>query len=188
MMRSYEPRLRSQTVYQGNVVVLTCPAMGFPRPLHIAWLKDGVLIQNKTDHTYLKWTVDDTLGSNHTYACEASNVHGKDYYPITVIVAGACTCTVESTTDMLQVVRFDLFHGTLQQTCQLHQVVTSLSKSSCCNLSSQTRCNLFKQLAACPSCCVYAKELFLYVNYWAPLRTPKFANRFNTSCIPSRSL
>lgn len=165
MMRSYEPRLRSQTVYQGNVAVLTCPAMGFPRPLHIAWLKDGVLIQNKTVHTYLKWTVDDTLGSNHTYACEASNIHGKDYYPISVIVAGACTCTVKSATDMLQVVRFYLFHATLQQTCQLHQVVTSLSKSSLFQPVIPDSMQLVQTTCSMPSCCVDAKELFLYIKY-----------------------
>ena len=87
MLRTYEPRLRSQTVYQGNTAVLVCTTMGYPRP-YIAWLKDGVVIKNTTADQRLKWTVDDTIGSNHTYACHVTNIHGKDYYPIEVTVAG----------------------------------------------------------------------------------------------------
>lgn len=87
MLRTYEPRLRDQKVYQGNTAALACPAMGFPRP-YFAWLKDGVVIKNTTTDAHLKWTVNDTIGSSHTYACHITNVHGKDYYPFKVAVAG----------------------------------------------------------------------------------------------------
>ena len=67
--------------------MLTCPAMGYPRP-RIVWVKDGVVVQNKTTHTLLKWTVNVTKGSSSKYECYATNIHGKDYYPITVTIAG----------------------------------------------------------------------------------------------------
>ncbi len=81
----------SHTVYEGLAAVLRCQANGFPIP-HVAWVRDGVVIQNKTTYTSLKWTVNDTKGSTHKYECHATNIHGKDYYPITVTVAGTYTC------------------------------------------------------------------------------------------------
>ena len=66
--------------------MLKCPAMGYPRPRTV-WMKDGVVVQNKTIQ-YLKWTVNVTKGSSSKYECYATNIHGKDYYSITVTIAG----------------------------------------------------------------------------------------------------
>lgn len=86
--RSYGPR--EHVFYEGQVAVLNCDVMGYPKP-YVAWLSDGVLIQNKTTDTALNLTINDTAGSKKTYECYASNIHGKDYLPITVTIAGNMT-------------------------------------------------------------------------------------------------
>ena len=85
-LREDNARLQSYKVYEGHIAVIKSMIVGYPRP-HVAWLRDGVLLQNETQ-SYLKWTVNDTKGSSYKLDLNATNIHGKDYYPITVNVAG----------------------------------------------------------------------------------------------------
>ena len=86
MLRDDNARLQTYKVYEGHIAAIKSMIVGYPRP-HVAWLRDGVLLQNETQ-SYLKWTVNDTKGSTYQLDLNATNKHGKDYYPITVTVAG----------------------------------------------------------------------------------------------------
>ena len=77
----------NRVLYEGHSATLECSSKAYPNA-YIAWLKNGVVIQNRTTDTDLRWTVNDTKGSNIKYECYATNKHGKDYYPIDVTIAG----------------------------------------------------------------------------------------------------
>lgn len=74
-------------VYKDRPTVLPCHAYGNPKPF-VAWLTDGVILQNRTTDTDLLLTTNLTRGSTKKYECYATNIHGKDYYDVTVEIGG----------------------------------------------------------------------------------------------------
>ena len=76
-----------RTFYSGRLAVLPCEAYGNPTP-YVAWVVNGVVLQNRTTDTDLVLTVNLTKGSSQKYECYATNIHGKDYYDVTVTAAG----------------------------------------------------------------------------------------------------
>ena len=67
-------------MYVGSSLSLLCPEpFGYPEPF-VAWVKDGVVLQNSSSDMTLNLKAINQTYDGSVIDCVASNKHGADYY------------------------------------------------------------------------------------------------------------